>query len=342
MMQRLLRGWIIYWVLGLIVVILHARVSPSMHSDALMVSHETHAIETLEWWPAEIGAAEIARRPLTVVALGALSVVMLGVVCLGVWWTASGLWSGRLRSAWRFSKRRLPAWSFGELGRVTILIALVACFMPFVRLALLAFAPGWKLDHNLWLSASMLFLDLVLIWTILVFGASKSPVVWKALGLSSRRIGRAIRVGLRGYITLFPWLIVLLVLAIEVAHHFGFKPPVEPIQELMFQERRPLVLGFTMLLACVIGPIAEELFFRGVLYTAFRRRTSRLVAIVVSGALFALVHTNAIGFLPILTLGCLLAYLYERTGSLVSPLAVHVAHNTLLMSLAMVFRQLLT
>ena len=61
---------------------------------------------------------------------------------------------------------------------------------------------------------------------------------------------------------------------------------------------------------------------------------------LISGALFALVHSNAVGFLPIMVLGCLLAHLYERTGSLASPLAIHVLHNTFLMSTALVFRQL--
>ncbi len=62
---------------------------------------------------------------------------------------------------------------------------------------------------------------------------------------------------------------------------------------------------------------------------------------LLSGAAFALIHTSPIGFLPIMVLGCLLAYLYERTGSLASPLAIHVLHNTFLMVLSMAFRRLM-
>jgi membrane protease YdiL (CAAX protease family) len=62
---------------------------------------------------------------------------------------------------------------------------------------------------------------------------------------------------------------------------------------------------------------------------------------LMSGAAFSCIHTNPVGFLPIMVLGCLLANLYERTGSLASPLAVHILHNSLLMSLALVLRQLL-
>ena len=61
---------------------------------------------------------------------------------------------------------------------------------------------------------------------------------------------------------------------------------------------------------------------------------------LVSGGAFALLHTNLIGFPSILLLGCLLANLYERTGSLAASLTVHIVHNTLLMAMAISFRQL--
>ena len=57
-----------------------------------------------------------------------------------------------------------------------------------------------------------------------------------------------------------------------------------------------------------------------------------------TAAIFALVHTNVVGFLPIFLLGYLLADVYDRTGSLAAPLAVHIAHNTYLMSIALVMR----
>ena len=220
---------------------------------------------------------------------------------------------------------------------------MVACLMPFVRVALLYYQPNWQLDAHLWVAVSMVLLDTCLILTVLVFAAEKgrgrSP--WRALGLSSRRATPAIGLGVRGYLSVFPWLFLLLFLIAEAARAFGWEPPIEPIHELVFEEQRPMVLLLTSVLACAVGPIAEEFFFRGVVYTALRQRLSRLVAILSSGAIFALIHANPVGFLPIMVLGCLLAYLYERTGSLASPLAIHIVHNTFLMALAMAFRRLM-
>jgi len=128
---------------------------------------------------------------------------------------------------------------------------------------------------------------------------------------------------------------------VSTSQRLGIEPPIEPIHELLFMDQPRLVLGLTVVLSCLIGPVAEEFFFRGVLFTAVRRHTSRTVAMLASGAAFAMAHTNVLGFLPIVLLGCLLADLYERTGSLVAPIAVHVVHNSLLVGLALTLKALL-
>ena len=51
----------------------------------------------------------------------------------------------------------------------------------------------------------------------------------------------------------------------------------DEIQELIFEEPRAGILALTVLLACVVGPVAEELFFRGLLFSTLRRRMSRPV-----------------------------------------------------------------
>jgi hypothetical protein len=134
----------------------------------------------------------------------------------------------------------------------------------------------------------------------------------------------------------------LLWLIMVVCERFGIQPPLEPIHELLFLERSPLVLGLTLALACVVGPFVEELFFRGVLFTALRTRTSRVAAMAISGGAFALAHTNVVGFLPILLLGCLLADCYERTGSLWASVVVHSFHNSLLIGVALTLKALLS
>ena len=73
--------------------------------------------------------------------------------------------------------------------------------------------------------------------------------------------------------------------------------------------------------------MTEEFLFRGFLYGTLRRYLGPLWAIGLSAAAFAGAHAFAFGFLPLFVIGFLLAYLYERTGSLAASVAAHALHN---------------
>lgn len=351
-MQKLLRGRMLYLVLALLSAVLYWKISrlpvyvPEMEAPAEVTPAAAPAMDmaSYQWWPAAHDAESLRKIFVEEPFIGLLMMSFLffaaGLAIGGVLFTGYGLWTGKIRAVWKFPPRRLPAWTFSELIRVLVLVVIIASLLPFVRLGLAGLMHGVEPDLNLWITASMLVLDLFVIMAVVVLAAGKGKSIRSAFGLSMSRYSEAVSTGFRGYVAVFPWLFLLLAVIVEASRRMGWKPPVEPIQQLLFQEQRPVVLGMTIVLACVIGPIAEELFFRGVLYGALRQRLSRLFAILVSGAMFSLLHTNMIGFLPIMLLGCLLAYLYERTGSLASPLAVHIVHNTFLMSLSLMFRQL--
>jgi len=86
-------------------------------------------------------------------------------------------------------------------------------------------------------------------------------------------------------------------------------------------------IALIVILICGVVPLTEELFFRGFAFGAMRARWRRTTAILASAAFFAAVHLQLIHFLPILALGVVLAYAYDRTGSLVAPVMVHAVNN---------------
>lgn len=89
-----------------------------------------------------------------------------------------------------------------------------------------------------------------------------------------------------------------------------------------------LVLG-----AVFIGPLAEELFYRGMLFSALRRHLPLWPAMGLAGVLFGLSHlqTTLQGYLMVLIiiipLGMFLAWIYERRGTLVVPILAHAVFN---------------
>jgi membrane protease YdiL (CAAX protease family) len=78
----------------------------------------------------------------------------------------------------------------------------------------------------------------------------------------------------------------------------------------------------------ILGPIAEELYFRGFVFRSYRRSRGPLVAYGVTSLLFAALHLNLPALLPILVLSLILCYAYDRTGSIVPGVVGHALNNS--------------
>ena len=100
-----------------------------------------------------------------------------------------------------------------------------------------------------------------------------------------------------------------------------------------FRVASPTAAILVLLTGALIAPIAEELFFRGLIFNALASRMPILVAAVISGVLFGLGHGDLVLF-PALTLfGTLQAIFYRISGNLVVPIIVHAANNAIFLTL---------
>jgi len=92
----------------------------------------------------------------------------------------------------------------------------------------------------------------------------------------------------------------------------------------------------TIVYAFVIAPLAEELFFRGILFRALRDRHGFWVGAVGSAIGFGLIHfipgsaiDAALLMIVMFFTGLALCFIYERRGTIVAPLAAHVTFNVI-------------
>lgn len=92
-------------------------------------------------------------------------------------------------------------------------------------------------------------------------------------------------------------------------------------------------LLITLVLACV-GPLLEEVFFRGAVYGALRRYNGPGVAASISGLCFVVGHTNPRIWLSLACVAAILSYLRAVSGSVMPSLAVHVTFNSITLGLA--------
>jgi membrane protease YdiL (CAAX protease family) len=152
--------------------------------------------------------------------------------------------------------------------------------------------------------------------------------------LAGGKVGRSIGLGLAWGIA--GWVVATAVgFAITVLfREIGLEPDTQLVEEAL-NSLNPVIVAFA---AIVVAPIAEETFFRGVVYNAWRREHGRRIATYGSALLFAVIHVALISLLPIFLLGIGLAVLYERTRSLLAAIVMHAAFNTISVALTLLER----
>ncbi|MET0557866.1 MAG: CPBP family intramembrane glutamic endopeptidase [Solirubrobacterales bacterium] len=103
---------------------------------------------------------------------------------------------------------------------------------------------------------------------------------------------------------------------------------VEPHQKDIAEGFGPVPIQ--VLLIVVLAPVSEEVCFRGMLFGGLRERLPRIAAALLSGLIFGGLHglTGLTAVPPLIVFGFLLALLYERTGSIVPGILLHMLNNS--------------
>jgi membrane protease YdiL (CAAX protease family) len=100
--------------------------------------------------------------------------------------------------------------------------------------------------------------------------------------------------------------------------------------------KEPGTIALYLLVGGIVGPVAEEVFFRGVLY-GFLRRWGVVAALTISTLLFVLAHPVSHGvFAPQVVGGILFAIAYEVEGSLLVPITIHTLGNLAIFTLSLI------
>jgi membrane protease YdiL (CAAX protease family) len=97
------------------------------------------------------------------------------------------------------------------------------------------------------------------------------------------------------------------------------------------------VVFFIMLLFGILGPLSEELFFRGWLWTGLRRHWDVLPTALLTSALWLVLHFSEGVLRPAFLLPVAIALALARHfgGSVRAPLVLHVVYNLVIYNLAM-------
>lgn len=130
----------------------------------------------------------------------------------------------------------------------------------------------------------------------------------------------------------FGWIFAALVayLILTSIYTVLVDPPSEQLPSGLEDADQNLLLAIaTGMLLIVVAPLAEEVFFRGFMYQAFRNSFGVLPGALLSALIFGAIHFEFFKLVQLAILGVILALLFEKTRSLWSPIILHAVNNTL-------------
>jgi membrane protease YdiL (CAAX protease family) len=162
----------------------------------------------------------------------------------------------------------------------------------------------------------------------------------KGFGLRFRTIGKDIFWAAVNLIAAYPVILLLLWLTIQVGRLFvgpDFElPKHQSLVEL--SGNNPLWMKiFLVFSILVIVPAFEELLFRGLLQSTLTAYLARpWASIALTSVVFAAMHPGT-HFFGIFALSCCIGYAYEKSGSLLRPIFIHVLFNSASVLAALLF-----
>ena len=98
----------------------------------------------------------------------------------------------------------------------------------------------------------------------------------------------------------------------------------ELIENFNLDNLPPLVMLF---MVCLLGPLMEEVVFRGMIYGKLRRAFSFWPAALISAVVFGVFHMNLVQGIYATLFGVILAYIYEKTQTIWGNVLLHCVFN---------------
>lgn len=145
--------------------------------------------------------------------------------------------------------------------------------------------------------------------------------IWKG---KKAGIGASIGWGVIGFFLVYFGQIIASLIEVSI----GIKPGSENTMALVSVAE---VVPLTILAVVFFGPVIEELVFRRVVFGSLNQTTNFFIATAISALVFALVHMEFSHLLVYFSTGLVLAFIYQKTKRIITPIIAHILLNAFVM-----------
>jgi len=178
----------------------------------------------------------------------------------------------------------------------------------------------WQISVNLLISLNML-LQIAVILVIC------SYLKIKNLGFSIKKKYTSLALCL--YCAALPLLLATVALNHWLVTKLGLPSSLNPAIQLLLLLKDKTALSLLIFQVVILGPLAEELFFRGFIYKMLRNRFNFFGAAILVSIFFSLLHRVPDNILPLFALGMVLCYLYEKSQDIYPSFLFHSLFNAI-------------
>ena len=153
-------------------------------------------------------------------------------------------------------------------------------------------------------------------------------------GLKLSNLKEDIKTGFINYIAVYPAVLFMLWLVVFLMGLFTgeeFIIPKNQSLEVIIESESIVLKALVALTAGLFVPIFEEMLFRGLVQSmAVQIVGSRWFGIVLTSILFVIMHSTSlwIHWPALMVLSLCLGYEYEKSGSLIRPIVIHILFNS--------------
>jgi uncharacterized protein len=225
-----------------------------------------------------------------------------------------------------------PVWSGWDVLQIAGL-TLATLFL--VQLLIVVGARRFAYPHENWVDVAQKPV-LALLAQLLTYVAVALYMILLVQGKYHSRFWRAIRWNWPGLAGVSLVGVGVLMLGFDLLGRFLPMPTSTPFDQFF---ARPSDAYLTVAFAISLGPLMEELFFRGFLYPVVARRWGVVWGILLTALPFGLIHMSQYGYawgavLIVFLVGVVLTAVRAKTKSVASSFLAHVGYNGTLMVLA--------
>ncbi|MHB1127843.1 MAG: CPBP family intramembrane glutamic endopeptidase [Bacillota bacterium] len=225
-------------------------------------------------------------------------------------------------------KKDSPPWSIFD---AFVVLALMFAGGYFASLFLVPLKSGFGIsDVTARFFLASLVQNGIIALSLVYFVIFKYRISFKELGLRGINLMRDLVTGLRGG---FALLLLVVIAGALIERIIPGQSSPQPFAKLVLEthSKKDLLLAFFA--GVVIAPVGEELYFRAFLYPALKARMGIRLGILAASLVFAALHFDLVRFIPLALGGAGLAYLYQRTGSLLTSIFAHATWNLAMFTL---------